>query len=222
MPSLPFYRWFPGDWKADTQLLTLEEKGAYRELLDALWLYGPIADSDLSRARILAVSTRKTRTLWSRLAPFFTVNDGMFDHQKIAMQRQQTAELQEKRRQAGRKGGMASPKANAQANAQAKAEANGKHARDARAGLPDLRIKDLSGFPLSASKPPARATPARAPARGNGGLSEEQRREAERIQAVFDQKREEAKVAPPAEEHVGEVGAAVAAKAKGGNPESGA
>ena len=37
--KIPAYQWYPGDWKKDTnvKMLTLEEKGAWRELIDWMW-----------------------------------------------------------------------------------------------------------------------------------------------------------------------------------------
>jgi uncharacterized protein YdaU (DUF1376 family) len=51
--SLPWYRWFPGDFAGNVRvrMMTWQARAAYRELLDAAWGLGPIQDpADLLRA----------------------------------------------------------------------------------------------------------------------------------------------------------------------------
>lgn len=181
MSSRPWYQFFPADYLADTRLLTLEEHGAYRLLLDALWMHGPIDDSDVTRARLMSVSVRKSRVIWPRLVPFFELENGTFDHKKIAKQRTQASEIIEKKRAAAESRWRS--KRNADAYAPANADAT--NARSARARPDPQPHKDP---PLSASalplEPPARARESAA------GLTDEQRQQASAIQAALEQRRE--------------------------------
>lgn len=181
MPSRPWYQWYVHDFWADTRLLSPEERGAYRDLLDALWVYGPLANSDRVRAEFIGYSTRKSRVLWRNIAHFFLVNNAEFDHWRIAEQRAQATEKSKKARQSAE----ARWHANANASAHADAHANGMHARSARArpksdkDKPPLSALDLDG-----------SSRAHARTREPGArLSAEQLEERDRLQAELEQRR---------------------------------
>lgn len=190
MPSRPWYKWYPADFLADTRLLSLEEKGAYRELLDALWTYGPLEDSDQVRGKLLGSYARTTARVWTKLKPFFVISGGKFDHPKLAEQRAELIELQGKRAAAGAKGGKA--------KALASAKQLHPNARDARAGPePDRSKHTGSGLPVRDSR--AR------PREGNGAdpLTPDQRAEAERMNAELEQRRQSEGVEPaPGPRHI--------------------
>lgn len=83
-PSHHWYRFYPGDFARDTRLLSLEEKGAYRELIDFYFSSrGPIPTDPHIVQRILGVSLQKTRKFLTILSPFFVEKDGFLFHKKI-------------------------------------------------------------------------------------------------------------------------------------------
>ena len=105
MGKLHYMQWCPADYKADTSHLTLEEDGAYRRLLDELWLAeGRLAFDRERLARRLRVSTRKWDRLWSVIGEFFIIENGDLTHKRISADIKLTLEKIEKRSQAGAKG----------------------------------------------------------------------------------------------------------------------
>jgi uncharacterized protein YdaU (DUF1376 family) len=81
--------WMPlyvGDYLADTGTLTLEQHGAYLKLIMHYWRLGPLPDDEATLSRILAISTRKWRSLEPILrAHFLTLPDhhGYLHHKRI-------------------------------------------------------------------------------------------------------------------------------------------
>ena len=98
MPRRPWYKWYPADYMADTMFLTLEESGAYRALLDALWIYGPLPTNPTSLAKVWAQDPRKSARLWTKLRVFFVESGETFDHPRIAAQRAEAIEKSNKAR----------------------------------------------------------------------------------------------------------------------------
>jgi uncharacterized protein YdaU (DUF1376 family) len=102
---------------ASTRHLTLEEKGAYSELLDHHFLHGSIP-TDMKRiGAILGVSTQKARKTWASLAKFFYEKDGAFFQKRMVKELTKAAEISEKRANAARAKWDANAHANAHANA---------------------------------------------------------------------------------------------------------
>ena len=78
--------WMPlwiGDYKADTQRLTLEQHGAYLLLLMDYWRNGPPPDDEATLARILGINVRKWRSLSAEIAPFFVRSGGRLHHKRV-------------------------------------------------------------------------------------------------------------------------------------------
>ncbi len=184
MPSRPWYKWYPGDWIADTRMLSLEEKGAYRELLDAIWLQGPIEFSPRFLGRLLGIHGNSARRFMRVLGPFFTHENGRITHEKLERQRVEVTEKRENARRAGRKGGVA----NAEAT-RARARAHPPAGPDPE---PDKDLnprKDISWVKGSTTR-----------ANGDGNerrsnlADPDQAAEAERLQAQLEQRRRDSEV----------------------------
>ena len=73
MAELPQMPWFPRDYQADTRHLTLEEHGAYRTLLDLLWIGNctGLPSDDKRVARMLGITPREWKKIKPELFPFF-------------------------------------------------------------------------------------------------------------------------------------------------------
>ena len=99
MPRRPWYKWFPADYAADTRFLSLEEHGAYRMLLDHLWIYGPVPDDPAIVKQVWGKNARSSARLLAKLRPFFEKKSGKLDHWKIREQREQALEYSEVQRQ---------------------------------------------------------------------------------------------------------------------------
>lgn len=71
----PIFPWYPKDWKSDchVQQMTLSERGAYRELLDALWLEGTLPLDHRKLARICSCELRQFKRIWKVIEPRFGV-----------------------------------------------------------------------------------------------------------------------------------------------------
>ena len=107
MTDLPYMRWFPDTILADTSWLTLEESGAYRILLDNMWINGTwLPDDDKKIARLLRVSPRKWQTIKSNIAHLFFYKDGQFTQKRLAAEIIEARRKLEVWRNNGQKGGL--------------------------------------------------------------------------------------------------------------------
>lgn len=109
MSKMPMQPWFPDSNIADTAMLTLEEQGAYRLLLDHLWIKGGyLKDDDKDTARLLRITTRKWRTLKPRLVPYLCFVDGRITQKRLLLDYNKACEISRKNAENGRKGGLKS------------------------------------------------------------------------------------------------------------------
>ena len=82
--KIPMQPWFPDTHIADTALLNLEEQGAYRLLLDHMWISGGVLeDNDKSIARRLRVSTQKWQKLKQKLATYLMFCEGNITQKRL-------------------------------------------------------------------------------------------------------------------------------------------
>jgi len=121
--------WFPfyiGDYRAETQALTHEERGIYLDLICAYCHRQiPLPDDDTQLARLAGLSLRKWRKARVTIEPIFTIEHGAWTLPRLDAQISRSLEIREKRRKAGRRGGLKSGEsrqANAQANASIKSK----------------------------------------------------------------------------------------------------
>lgn len=115
--------WFPfyiSDYLRDTQRLNTEQHGAYVLLLMSFWIDdGQMPDDDEQFASIVRCSLDHWKTkLRPVLIRFFQVDEQVWIHKRVKLERVRTGEISRKRSEAGRLGGRpekqteSKPKAN--------------------------------------------------------------------------------------------------------------
>jgi hypothetical protein len=79
-----FYLWRPADWLVDPRIqrLTLEQRGAYRELVDIAWHSGRLPADPDAIARLLGFDAARARRrfvsrIWAELEPDFPLRGGL-------------------------------------------------------------------------------------------------------------------------------------------------
>lgn len=121
----PWYPFYPSDYERDTIGLDPMSDLFYRRLLDLMWkTQQPVPASNCFLATNLRFSARKTRVLLENVRPFLIEKDGFLYQKKMMEIIERSNEINEKRAEAGRRGGLRS-KANAKAIATANGQANG-------------------------------------------------------------------------------------------------
>jgi uncharacterized protein YdaU (DUF1376 family) len=97
---------FPGDYWRDTGGLNAEEHGVYLQLLMRLWVAKGSLPFDQARlARMTSIDPTRWPEVWQTISHFFEVEDGFVKHRRVLRDLVKTSQLQQKRREAGRKGG---------------------------------------------------------------------------------------------------------------------
>lgn len=105
MPSLPFIRFFPSDYLADTTHLSCEEHGAYFLLLLNYWqTEKPLNDRNNRLANVVHLPKEKWEVVKQTLVEFFDITDDLWTHHRIEADLQAVLELSTKRSFAGKKG----------------------------------------------------------------------------------------------------------------------
>jgi len=113
IPSNQWYRWYPGDFARDTRMLSLEEKGAYRELIDYYFsTRGAIPSDPHMIKRILGVSLQKTRRITAVLEQFFVKENKSYYHKKIEFELSNSLKRHKSAVANGKAGGKAKALAN--------------------------------------------------------------------------------------------------------------
>lgn len=106
----PSYPWFPRDFDMDEEvkLMTYEEEGVYRRLLDHQWFHDGIpADLDLIARLVPKVPVGRFKKLWPAMSMKFALVEGRYVNQKLERVRRELAEFKARREAAGRKGAAA-------------------------------------------------------------------------------------------------------------------
>lgn len=106
----PSYPWYPRDFMADepVMLMTLEQEGAYRRLLDHQWLHGSIP-SDFKQLAVIckSVTAAKMKALWTGIAECFVVvpdDDTRLINERLERVREEYVRFHAGRSAAGSKG----------------------------------------------------------------------------------------------------------------------
>lgn len=115
----PSYPWYPSDFagSAKVAVMTLEQEGAYRRLLDHEWQEGAIPDDVEALARICRTTAQHMEKLWKTVRKCFTKNPAEPDtliNQKLEKVRAEKLKFQAKNQANGAKGGR--PKNNPDGN----------------------------------------------------------------------------------------------------------
>lgn len=106
----PAYLWYPRDFDMDEEvkLMTYEEEGIYRRLLDHQWFHGGIpADLALTAKLVPKVSAVRFRKCWLAMAAKFEADGARLVNRKLERVRAEYGEFIERRSRAGRRGAEA-------------------------------------------------------------------------------------------------------------------
>lgn len=97
---MDWYKWFPRDVLTSIayKKLTLEQQGAYRNILDHLWMEFPTVDAPVDDETVLRLmSLAPDLRTWNRIKPavlsMFTVENGRLFHPKMVEQRDETVDI---------------------------------------------------------------------------------------------------------------------------------
>jgi hypothetical protein len=111
----PYYHWYPRDFIASyhVRVMTYEEQGVYRALLDLQWMEGGVpADLGLM-ASILRIPRHRMVAIWQKIGCCFKpVEDdpSTLRQSRLEKVRTQMVEASQRRQESGRKGGEAKAK----------------------------------------------------------------------------------------------------------------
>jgi uncharacterized protein YdaU (DUF1376 family) len=107
MSKLPMQPWYPDAHLADTAQFTLEEQGAYRLILDHLWIRGGfLKDNDKDIAKLLRISTKKWRMIKPKLAFHLCFTDERITQKRLLSDYNKALIVSRKNAENGRKGGQ--------------------------------------------------------------------------------------------------------------------
>ena len=110
MGSLPYYSWYPSDFKSSTSHFTFDERAIYRELLDWSWLNGPLPEDDRRLASIAGCTLKRWRAASVQVLSKFSANGEGLVNGRLESIRLKTKEKCAARAEAGRAGGLAKAK----------------------------------------------------------------------------------------------------------------
>jgi uncharacterized protein YdaU (DUF1376 family) len=115
----PAYQWYPRDYMSDeaVALMSYEQRGIYRDLLDRQWLEGSIP-ADLSQlAAILRIPVSRFEKLWPQVsAKFKPAGEGRLVNTRMEREREKQDAYRELQRQKGISSGRARAKRQPDAN----------------------------------------------------------------------------------------------------------
>ena len=101
--SLPYLKFYPGDYLGDTAALTTLEHGAYTLLLWHLWQSGGACKSDAAYlARVTRMTPTKFRKAWAEIGGFFYVDGETIRHKRIDAEIGHAERIVEARKEAGK------------------------------------------------------------------------------------------------------------------------
>ena len=113
--SLPWYRWYAGDWLGSPTRLDMSaaERGVYRDLLDWHYIEGSIPADETKLRRRLAVTDQEFAATWPAVSRKFEPDpdnpDRLINRRAVNVMAE-TAKFSRKQTENGKKGGR--PKAN--------------------------------------------------------------------------------------------------------------
>jgi uncharacterized protein YdaU (DUF1376 family) len=91
--------WMPlyiGDYLADTMHLNTQQHGAYLLLLFHLWRRGSLPNDDTALAKITGLTAKEWYNARLVLEPYFKVNEGFWQHNRVERERIRIAARQER------------------------------------------------------------------------------------------------------------------------------
>lgn len=103
----PAFQWYPKDYLTDenVMVMTLEEEGAYRRLMDHCWLQGSIPNDMRSLAALCKnITTSRMKKLWLNLQSCFQLDGDRWIHPRIEKERAKQKARKQAKSAAGSKG----------------------------------------------------------------------------------------------------------------------
>lgn len=108
MPGMPYMKFYPADYRADTAHLSTEEHGAYLLLLMTLWQAGgTLPATDRALANVTRLSLKKWAAVKAVILPFFDIEDEAISHKRILRDLESCSKTSEERSRAGTRGFVA-------------------------------------------------------------------------------------------------------------------
>ncbi|MBL8863036.1 MAG: DUF1376 domain-containing protein [Planctomycetes bacterium] len=105
----PAFQFYPSDYLSGrkTRRLTLEQRGAWLELICSEWLDGPLENDHAELARIIGVSLKDFLRIWQGLDRCFELQGGKLVNPRLERERSYQEENRERWRELGRRGNEA-------------------------------------------------------------------------------------------------------------------
>ena len=106
----PAYLWYPKDYLADanTVLMTLQEEGAYRRLLDYCWLEGSIPGDMRAMGRLCkGLTADEMSEVWKAIEPCFRKRGNRWVHPRLEIEKKKQRANREAKSKAGKLGSEA-------------------------------------------------------------------------------------------------------------------
>lgn len=100
------YPWYFDDWfSSETRLMmTAEERGIYRDLLDRCYRDGSLPTDHLALMRLAAVTEKEFKRSWRKVSTKFVIVDGRLHHERVDAELVRLSNFREERSQAGSNG----------------------------------------------------------------------------------------------------------------------
>lgn len=102
------YTWWPSDYAMDEHvaLMSYEQEGVYRKLLDYAWLHGSVPADLALMARLLGkgMTAKRLARLWPAIAPCWQEQDGRLTNGRLERERADLIAFRAERSAAGRRG----------------------------------------------------------------------------------------------------------------------
>ena len=107
----PSFQWYPKDYLTDlsVEVMTLEEEGAYRRLMDYEWLHTGLPNDMAQLAKLCRISKARFAKLWPAIKPCFKPNrkGTRLIHPRLAAERRKQDLHHKQKSNAGKKGAAA-------------------------------------------------------------------------------------------------------------------
>ena len=106
----PSFQWYPKDYLSDENvaLMTLEEEGAYRRLMDFCWLQGSIPGDMESLGKLCKnVDPERMAVLWDAISKCFKRRGERYVHPRLEIERRKQDSFKKSKSRAGKAGAEA-------------------------------------------------------------------------------------------------------------------
>jgi len=158
-PKSPAFQFYPADYLSSRTIrrLTLEQRGAWLELICSEWLDGPLENDPAELASIVGVSAKEFARLWPGLDRCFELENGKLLNPRLEREREAQAANRERWQKLGQSG-------NDKQRALRDSDGGGSEGLDGRVDTP---VRDAHGTPTGPrserSSSPLSSTPQETP-----------------------------------------------------------